>query len=899
MLYFILLLLAFMPNLASAADLFTPVATDKSMQLLGAIFGKLGVFGASSSDPFIAVFGSFNAVILTIGGVLASYTILAGTLGTAHDGEMLGKKFSSVWLPIRTALGTALVLPVIGGGYCVMQLIVGWLVVQGIGLADTTWSTYMSANNVSQVVVTGMEKPAVNELAWNAFSSLSCMRGYEKIYKDSQTRSNGIWSDVDFGITRETNGNSTILKFGAKKESMGFFNDSCGVLTITKQDPLPSSLGTGEFSMIGDTSFLNSELSQADNNHLIAVEALVNSIDEAAIEFANNPKADVSSRVRNASAAYQTSTKEAAAGIVSKLGDFKQLEKSANKDGWILAGSYYMRLTYLSEVAQKAIAKTPSATGISGSVNNLFKDQFQGNYIKALQELKERSDGEFGIAGSENQSNYATDGAEGVWDWVKSGFGFEKLIKKIFKADAMVSASSNEHPIMAMKRIGNWAGITAGAMFVKYGLAMGAVGVAQGSGTAIAIATLPIAMIVFPSLMIISFMLSYVLPMMPFLIFIGIALGWVVLVVEAIVAAPLWAVMHLTANGDDMTGSGSQGYKLVLSLMLRPVLMIFGLIASLTIITVFGQLINMVFFDVFILSQQDSNIVIWLVGLIAAPLIYCGVMWTVIKKSLDVIHIIPDQILSWFGGGGQALGSYGNSIGGQGSNTYAAVNSLSHMGSGALNGSNGGSGGPAGALKGDDKIGSKLGAIASKNDSVSSSSEAPKMEDINTSISQKAMNQAGVSAESLEGQKMSSKIDSAIHSLGGADSQESTEFNSAMNSSLDGGANFNTAFKKNIEPMLDKKFGSGAGNLVSQSTEGKFEGDGFSKSVGQLEQVSKHYESKGFQGEEVKEKTSKLLNVASNNFSKSSGSIANGGDKDINHYVDKALTFSQEKDLKK
>ncbi|MFS8295810.1 hypothetical protein RPF65_24520, partial [Enterobacter hormaechei subsp. steigerwaltii] len=57
------------------------------------------------TSPFSPISGVFLAGILAFGGVLAGYTMLAGTLQTAHDGEMLGKKWSSLWIPIRTTLG--------------------------------------------------------------------------------------------------------------------------------------------------------------------------------------------------------------------------------------------------------------------------------------------------------------------------------------------------------------------------------------------------------------------------------------------------------------------------------------------------------------------------------------------------------------------------------------------------------------------------------------------------------------------------------------------------------------------------------------------------------------------------------------------------------------------------
>ena len=82
-----------------------------------------------SADPLLGGIKVFNGGCLIIGGILAAYTILAGTLNTAHDGEMLGKKFSSVWIQfvIRLAL---LWFFRSWWRLCVMQAIVMWLVIK-------------------------------------------------------------------------------------------------------------------------------------------------------------------------------------------------------------------------------------------------------------------------------------------------------------------------------------------------------------------------------------------------------------------------------------------------------------------------------------------------------------------------------------------------------------------------------------------------------------------------------------------------------------------------------------------------------------------------------------------------------------------------------------------------
>lgn len=128
------ILLAF-TGTANSADLFTPPETD---WLIVNVFTPL-------LDPETSPFGAVSQVFLTgvlmFGGVLAMYTLLVGTMSTAHDGEILGKRWSTLWVPIRTSLGVAMILPV-KNGFCAVQIIIIWLATQGIGLADMAWSAF-------------------------------------------------------------------------------------------------------------------------------------------------------------------------------------------------------------------------------------------------------------------------------------------------------------------------------------------------------------------------------------------------------------------------------------------------------------------------------------------------------------------------------------------------------------------------------------------------------------------------------------------------------------------------------------------------------------------------------------------------------------------------------------
>ena len=66
--------------------------------------------------------------------------------------------------------------------------------------------------------------------------------------------------------------------------------------------------------------------------------------------------------------------------------------------------------------------------------------------------------------------------------------------------------------------------------------------------------------------------------------------GWVKSIFEAVVAVPLWALAHIRIDGEGIPGQdAANGYFLLLEIFLRPILILFGLIAS---ISIFGALVG-------------------------------------------------------------------------------------------------------------------------------------------------------------------------------------------------------------------------------------------------------------------------------------------------------------------
>ena len=189
------------------------------------------------------------------------------------------------------------------------------------------------------------------------------------------------------------------------------------------------------------------------------------------------------------------------------------------------------------------------------------------------------------------------------------------------------------------------------------------------------------------AIMVMGFMMAYYLPMLPFLIWLGAGLGWLIAVIEAIFLAPLWGAMHLHPEGSKYVGKGNAGYGLLASLVFRPTLMILGLIASIVVIQVYGMFVNYVYSIGMKLSlnntEASANVTVSkMMYVLAVYFTYLIFNMALMQKMVNIITIIPDNAMKWIGNAQGNLSEYGalagsetqgklNALAGSGGNAYA------------------------------------------------------------------------------------------------------------------------------------------------------------------------------------------------------------------------------------
>lgn len=230
------LLLFLVPGLvlADGSLSFAPPPGDYSVVFLGNLFGVVdGVLSGTGSQIMGAMFGVLNAAVLALGGIVILYTLIVATMNTAHEGQMLGQKWSSIWIPIRATIGLALLIPK-ASGYCMMQIFVMWVVVQGVGAADKVWDAALSYLNRGGVIIQAQQiNPAaqltegsgngIGGIAKGAESILAgqvCMLGLQtqlentrQTYLDQQSKNTGPCNSATPGSAMDTFCKTTVPDF--------------------------------------------------------------------------------------------------------------------------------------------------------------------------------------------------------------------------------------------------------------------------------------------------------------------------------------------------------------------------------------------------------------------------------------------------------------------------------------------------------------------------------------------------------------------------------------------------------------------------------------------------------------------------------------------------------------
>ncbi|EHG0016248.1 DotA/TraY family protein [Salmonella enterica subsp. enterica serovar Magwa] len=689
---------------AYAADLFTVPDTDKSkLWFLDVLFPE-----NLAQSPLASTMTILNSAVLLVGGILAAYTLIAGTMSTAHDGEMLGKKWSSMWLPVRTALGTAMILPA-AGGFCAAQVMVLWLINQGVGLADTVWNTYAANPSDGAVITTSASYQELDRIAKTAFINNVCMLKAGQLWKKSHESALFPGVMPVFEMTPEKGKYLYRYNYGANNagnemnKNLLVSKSACGSITLTDPEAkaaydeqakvqAQAAISSGGMYMGYIPEDIKTNISGVVEAHNSAFIALNNSMMMLAEKYVADNNIDIQADINTATATYVSVIDTAVRTAFSTGNQWDDFKDNVQKDGWFMAGAWSMKLIRIQDAINGAAHNLPVAGQQSMEYGDIF-NSLNAVMAKVSQDM----------AGSTTASRYAngidaqnrteantsgkggqgskTDDAGKIVSSLKkeadksisgamAGFLSSSVINgrkqgKIvaFSTDTTAANLQAINPLLAVKGLGDTLSATGWTLLGSSAV----VGAGLGMWTSFtsdwlsgAFGAMGIVMPLVIPLWIAGDTLAVVIPMLPYVMWFGVCVGWMILCLEAMIAAPLWVITHLHPDGDGVVGRGGAGYGLVLSLTMRPALMVTGLIAAYTMLPILGGVVNETFSGAF--GMMSANAGIGIIESLALIAVYIALMFTVVKKSLSLIHVIPDEIMKWLGvHSGQNMAGYAQS----------------------------------------------------------------------------------------------------------------------------------------------------------------------------------------------------------------------------------------------
>ncbi len=620
---------------------YTPPVTDSSVEKLAAVFGSIITSirdGGSGNETEATTLGTMisvlNAACLFVGMLFTTFISLRSIVDSAESAEVLGKKMSSAWVPIRMTAGASMLLP-LSSGYSAIQVIVIWCVLQGVGIADKIWSA-----GIEKIAEQGWIAPPIlpetRKLAAIVLRSEVCAGAMNATYA-----AQGLDTKVaPYTVGAASTGGSYEISSIEWRASSGYKdNNICGGVTLTKNK--------------NDQGDMNSIASDIQSAQIAALQVMISDLQPIADKIVAGDDTSVSvADINKAADAYTSSLAQAVNSIIQSKTDGAKTEflKTALDAGWIYAGTWFPHLSHLNDALQSAMNAVPVGQSISITSKEAedslvaYKDAISAT--NALLASRDESLQNYTEKSIENGN-----GSDDLFDKVIAKLSAPML--KMLDWMTHTIGGSNLNHVSQMKSFGDgliWCGV---AFFAAIFGISGVAGSHAAEGTAgwvfdgaQAIASVsPTLSVMVISLFGLGIMLAVYMPLIPWVTWMTSVVNWFVLVIEAIIVAPIWAAAHIAPDGHDVVGRAAQGYSLLFSVIFRPALMIFGFYAGFLLTEPVSALINSSFMT--IVSGTQAGSMSGMIVIIGYTCVYVSISITVTHLCYSLIHWVPDNCLRW------------------------------------------------------------------------------------------------------------------------------------------------------------------------------------------------------------------------------------------------------------
>lgn len=712
-------------------SILTPSSNDLAVQLLSKILGSgwqnwaTGGSASGAGGVLGAMFDALNVALMTLAGAVLVYTHATGTADMARTGQSK----VNTWTFLRQALAMMLLAPVPwANGLNILQVLVMLATSWSIGLADNVWTTavqYVAAHGgsvqpanaitpLSDDVLAGLVKTGV--IAASLGQSRSLETGYnvssfsQPVYEPQEYIGVGALPAGSSMSGSAGQGPQVGVVFGYQATGAGTIPPAAfGMVNVRCKPALCAAVGRGLQAVALDlqpavAAAMSWTASGQDGTPIPA-------------GLFDKARADYSAAVQAAIAA------DANAQGQSLSQALQTFQNSAADQGWAAAGTYFYQLSnFNAEASANDVSisyEPPNLQELNGALPNTA-----GTALTVVdQYAASERDNAFGGANmlAAAGANAAPGGrcpswSDGAWTAMTCYLSTPLLYTNSAVINAMTGGgvsgalgatgvdaiagiqSASNAGLDALELIGGaYVGAKTAAAAADEGArqtaaegrsvpligaltgAPGSIGATVAAGAKAAIEGIApwVWTVVFGGVALMAIG-AYYLPLLPAIIFALGVIGWLILVLEMLVAAPLWAFSHVLPEGDGLLGSSARtGYFHMLDILARPVLLVFGFFLTILVMNVAVWFVGEGLQIAFASALQGKSV--GLMSAIAELVILMGAIYLVTNRTVHLIATVPRTVMRWMG---QAMGVEGGEIEGERS-TNALV--AARLGGGARN----------------------------------------------------------------------------------------------------------------------------------------------------------------------------------------------------------------------
>ena len=698
---------------------FTPCSgtecdTETSIVMMRKVFGGVIDSLVNGTDPsavtantnvLASMMSYWNSGMLIVASLIFSYVALVGVLNTANDGESMGKQWSSAWTTMRTVLGGAVLLPS-ASGYSYIQLLVLTFSLWGVGLANTIYrdgavdGAFSSA--AAGVQLEG-DTYGLGVFAKSYLKNSYCVHAANSLYAPNAN------VGVDGTPENISGSQGTITKTFNIKDA--------GVASLAGGKPVCGSVSLDTYvahPMSDDNTGIKSAMetihTQAQNvkvnvtvSMMQEIDAWVNSmpVSDSASDWSKVNADKLNQIITNANNRTKTGLATAANSAGVRTG-FQNYRNYVVQSGWAEAGGWNRRMnSILGEMSQIA-TQSPGKTS-EPSFKDL-PDDSKANDLKLIytaattrlltsstekattEELYKDFDMLAGVSSTDPDTyNRITTNLS-----VYLNRAFSDLFTGIVLDNTNATNCVNSNGVIGgslikLTCLGTEIKARTTTIYAADAVVKGVVLTANlGTSFDFSDTTKKIIdnlekyydYITKPVLEFTNTMsdvgnyLTVVLPMMATLFFMAAVISFFLSVIQSLIAATLWAVMHMTPSRT-FIGSQNQGYMLLLTMFTRPALAVVGLVVSLMLADVAIPYLTRTFFEGQVLNVETGVAgILALIGTLKFRLyLYCTALTAMLYIIFSLPQTLFEQIWAWIGVGISPLGASHTNVGSVNSGT--------------------------------------------------------------------------------------------------------------------------------------------------------------------------------------------------------------------------------------